>query len=302
MRVLGCDGSGTNSGVIAGIDWVTAHHRPGQPAVANVSLGGPPSRALDTAVNTSINDGVAYAVAAGNDNLDACGSSPARVVNAITVGSTSSTDARSSFSNYGACLDLFAPGTLVTSAWHTSDTTTSTISGTSMAAPHAAGVAALYLQATPSAGPTKVRNSIVSTTTANAVKGAGAGSPNKLLYSLFGATAPSPPAPLPITTGCALPETYSGSLSGTGDYDVQPNGTSFHSAAGTHTACLQGASGTDFDLYLVKWNGSTWVTVAQGATDGSTERVTYVGTSGYYAWEVDSYLGSGSYAFDMGRP
>src|SRR6185295_672338 len=130
----------------AGVDFVTSDHQAGQPAVANMSLGGGASSALDTAVSNSINDGVTYAIAAGNDAVDACTSSPARVASAITVGSTTTTDARSSFSNFGTCLDIFAPGSGITSSWNTSDTATNTISGTSMATPHVAGVAALYRQ------------------------------------------------------------------------------------------------------------------------------------------------------------
>jgi subtilisin family serine protease len=139
VRVLNCSGSGTNSGVIAGIDWVTANRV--RPAVANMSLGGGVSSALDTAVVNSTNAGVTYAVAAGNSNANACNSSPARVAVALTVGATTSTDARASYSNYGSCLDIFAPGSSITSAWYTSDTATNTISGTSMASPHVAGVA-----------------------------------------------------------------------------------------------------------------------------------------------------------------
>ena len=142
VRVLNCSGSGSTSGVIAGIDWVTGNHQAGQPAVANMSLGGGASSSLDTAVRNSIADGVTYALAAGNDNTNACNSSPARTAEALTVGSTTSSDARSSFSNYGTCVDIFAPGSSITSAWHTSDTATNTISGTSMAAPHVAGAAA----------------------------------------------------------------------------------------------------------------------------------------------------------------
>ncbi len=183
VRVLDCNGSGSNSGVIAGIDWVRANHI--APAVANMSLGGGASSATDTAVNNLHNAGVTVVVAAGNSNVDACGSSPARAANAITVGSTTSTDARSSFSNYGTCVDIFAPGSSITSAWSTSDTATNTISGTSMASPHVCGAAALYKQANPSASPATIRNALVNNSTANLITNAGTGSPNRLLYTLF---------------------------------------------------------------------------------------------------------------------
>ena len=144
VRVLDCAGSGTNAGVIAGMDWVANNHV--KPAVANMSLGGGASTATDDAVNRMHNAGVTVVVAAGNENQNACNVSPARAANAITVGSTTNTDARSSFSNYGTCVDVFAPGSNITSAWYTSTSATNTISGTSMASPHVAGIAALYLQ------------------------------------------------------------------------------------------------------------------------------------------------------------
>jgi subtilisin family serine protease len=183
VRVLNCSGSGTNAGVIAGVDWVTAHAV--KPAVANMSLGGGTDTALDTAVTNSINSGVVYSVAAGNSNRDACKFSPARVPAALTIGATTNTDARASYSNYGTCLDLFAPGSSITSAWIGSDTATNTISGTSMATPHVTGVTALYLQAHPTATVADVVNAIKTNATPNVVINAGRGSPNLLLYSLI---------------------------------------------------------------------------------------------------------------------
>ncbi len=241
---------------------------------------------------------MSYAVAAGNDNRLACNYSPARAANAITVGSTTSSDARSSFSNYGSCLDIFAPGSDITSAWHTSDTATNTISGTSMAAPHVAGVAALYLQGNTAASPATVRNAIVDTSTTGVLSSIGSGSPNRLLYAPLSGGGTTPPP-----TGCSLPETYSGSLSGAGDADYQPNGNYFYtSRSGTHRGCLCGPSGSDFDLYLQKWNGSSWVNVAQGVGSTSTEDVSDNGTAGYYVWRVVSYSGSGSYTLQIQRP
>lgn len=181
VRVLNCSGNGTISGVIAGIDWVTANAV--KPAVANMSLGGNASAAIDAAVANSINSGVTYAVAAGNSGANACNYSPARTPAAITVGATTSTDARAGYSNYGSCLDIFAPGSSITSAWHTGTTARNTINGTSMASPHVAGAAALYLAANPSASPAQVRNAIVGSGTTGVVGNPGPSSPNVLLYT-----------------------------------------------------------------------------------------------------------------------
>src|SRR5204863_7527120 len=164
----------------AGIDWVTSHHA--SPAVANMSLGGGVSSSLDAAVNNSINSGVTYAIAAGNSNTNAANSSPARVGAAITVGSSTRTDARSSFSNFGSVVDIFAPGSSITSAWATSDTATNTISGTSMATPHVAGVAARYLQSHTTASPATVRNAIVAAANLNRLSGIPSGTANRLLF------------------------------------------------------------------------------------------------------------------------
>lgn len=180
IRVLNCFGSGSYSGVIAGVDWVANNHI--KPAVANMSLGGPTFTTLDNAVNGAVNKGVVMVVAAGNDNLNACNYSPARASKAITVGSTTSSDTRSSFSNYGSCLDIFAPGSSITSAWYTSNSATNTISGTSMAAPHVAGVAALYLEVQPNANPFMVTYGIINASTIGKVTNP-VGSANRLLFS-----------------------------------------------------------------------------------------------------------------------
>jgi subtilisin family serine protease len=163
VRVLDCAGSGSYAGVIAGIDWVTANAV--KPAVANMSLGGPASSALDNAVAASIASGVSYAVAAGNNTANACNYSPARVPAAITVGASTSTDTKATYSNTGTCVDLYAPGSTITSAWYTSNTASNTISGTSMAAPHVAGAAALVLSANPLWTPAQVRNYLVANAT-----------------------------------------------------------------------------------------------------------------------------------------
>jgi serine protease len=379
VRVLGCNGSGSTSGVIAGVDWVTANHQ--SPAVANMSLGGGASTALDDAVRNSIASGVTYAIAAGNSNANACNSSPARVTQALTVGSSTNADARSSFSNFGTCVDLFAPGSNITSAWIGSDTATNTISGTSMASPHVAGVAALYLATDPTASPATVHAAVVNNASVNKLSGIGTGSPNRLLYSLFGAPPVDAPPSASFTFSCSglsctfngtgstddhginnyawnfgdtqsgsgaivshtyasagtytvvltvtdtaaqtdvdsksvtvtgsggggAPctncEAYTGTLSGTGDFDYHPNGTWYFSGvSGIHRGWLQGPAGTDFDLYLQKWNGFFWVTVARSESVTSVEQIAYSGTAGYYRWRVLSFSGSGSYQFWLQRP
>jgi subtilisin family serine protease len=183
VRVLDCSGSGSNAGVIAGVDFVASNHQ--SPAVANMSLGGGASAALDTAVRNAIAAGVTFAIAAGNSNADACGGSPSRVTQAIIVGASTRTDARASFSNFGTCVDVFAPGQGITSSWATSNTATNTISGTSMATPHVAGVAALFLQNHRTATPAAVQAAIVAAATLGRIGNVGSGSPNRLLFSLI---------------------------------------------------------------------------------------------------------------------
>lgn len=187
VRVLDCSGSGYNSGVIAGINWVKQQKQahPSTPMVANMSLGGSYSSSLNQAVTNAIAAGVTFAIAAGNSNANACNYSPASVSGAITVGATGSNDARASFSNYGSCLDIFAPGVNITSAWYNSNTATNTISGTSMATPHVAGVVALYLQTHPTASPTTVDSALKANATSSKVINPGSGSPNRLLFTNY---------------------------------------------------------------------------------------------------------------------
>jgi subtilisin family serine protease len=182
VKVLNCSGSGPISGITAGIDWVTADHTSG-PAVANMSLGADaPDSALETAIRNSIADGITYAIASGNNSADACNFSPARVSEAITVNASTQTDARPSFSNFGSCTDIFAPGENITSDWNTSDTATNIMTGTSMATPHVAGAAALILGATPGATPAQVWSTMLANATPNKVTNPGTGSPNRLLF------------------------------------------------------------------------------------------------------------------------
>jgi subtilisin family serine protease len=180
VKVLNCSGSGTTSGIIAGVDWV--RNNATRPAVANMSLGGGYSSASNTAVNNLANSGVFVAVASGNSNANACNYSPASAANAASVNASTSTDAKASFSNYGSCTHIYAPGQSITSAWHTSTTATNTISGTSMASPHVAGVGALYLAGNTGASASTVKNWIISNSTTNVITGNPSGTPNRLLF------------------------------------------------------------------------------------------------------------------------
>lgn len=197
VRVLDCAGSGSWSGVIAGIDWVAAQTGL-RPAVANLSLGGGKSSSVNAAVAAAVGKGVTMVVAAGNSNADACNTSPASEPSALTVGATTSSDARASYSNFGSCLDLFAPGSSITSAWHTGPAAVQTISGTSMAAPHVAGVAALALAANPASTPDMVTRFVLDNASLNKVGSAGTGSPNRLVFSLAPG-APQAPATLVVS-------------------------------------------------------------------------------------------------------
>jgi subtilisin family serine protease len=180
VRVLNCSGSGTNSGVIAGMDWVRTNHV--SRSVANMSLGGGYSSSVNTAATNLVNSGVFLAVAAGNSNADACNYSPASASGTCTVAATTSSDARASYSNYGSCVDIYAPGSSITSAWYTSTTAINTISGTSMASPHVAGVGALYKATYGDASASTIISWLKSNATANVVSGNVGSTPNQLLY------------------------------------------------------------------------------------------------------------------------
>ncbi len=180
VKVFTCTGGSSNSTIIAGIDWTTSNHI--KPAVANLSLGGGASQSLDDAVNRLSNAGIFVAVAAGNDNVDACNTSPARASTVTTVASSTSSDYKSSFSNWGSCVELYAPGSSITSAWYTGDTATNTISGTSMASPHVAGVGALYKATYGDVSYSTIRSWIVNNATTSVIKSNTTGTPNRLLF------------------------------------------------------------------------------------------------------------------------
>jgi subtilisin family serine protease len=263
VRVLPCSGSGPNSALIAGMDWVAANHV--KPAVINMSVSGDVAQSVDDATSRIIARGITMVVAAGNNGGDACQRSPARVPAAITVGSTNKQDGRSIFnngsSNYGSCLDLFAPGSSITSAWHTGTTTANTTSGTSMAAPHVAGAAALYLAGNPSATPAQVTAAILAATTPNKVTDARTGSPNRLLYSLVGGTTTySISGSVTTSAGAALAgvTVSSGTLSATtnssgaytlsgvanGTYTLTPSLTGYTFTPASRSVTVNGANAT----------------------------------------------------------
>lgn len=278
VRVLNCQGSGSNSGIISGMDWVAQNHQ--KPAVANMSLGGGASSAVDNAVSNLVNAGVVTVVAAGNDNSNACNYSPARASSAITVGSTAQGDSRSSFSNYGNCVDIFAPGSNITSTSQSGGSTT--MSGTSMAAPHVAGVAALYLAGNPNASPSQVEQALESNATTNAVSNP-AGSPNLLVYSRFGGTPPPPPGDNVLENGTPV----SGLGASTGQDIVYT--MDVPSGASNISFNISGGSG-DADLYVKFGSKPTDSSYdCRPYKNGNNESCTGTQTGGTYYVRVKAY-------------
>jgi subtilisin family serine protease len=291
VRVLNCQGSGTGTQVINGINWVA--NNAVLPAVANMSLGGGYSASENQAVNNAVAAGVVFVVAAGNENTDACSKSPASAADALTVAASTSSDVRSSFSNYGSCVDVFAPGSSITSATNDSDTSTATWNGTSMASPHVAGVAALYLGQNPSWTPAQVANALLGNASSGRISDL-QGSPNELLYWGTEPDNAPPPTPTPEPGDCTgYNNSLSGSLSGTGDEEIW---TYSSRTSGWHTGELTGPGSADFDLYLQRKSGSSWVNVASSLSVSSNEFIDYYASSSKnYRWRVYSYSGSGNY-------
>jgi subtilisin family serine protease len=230
VRVLDCAGSGSLSGVIAGIDWV-AGQTALRPAVANLSLGSARSTSVNAAVAGAVAQGVTMVVAAGNSGADACNYSPASEPSAITVGATTSTDSRASYSNYGKCLDLFAPGSAVASAWPSTAWAVNTLSGTSMASPHVAGAAALALAARPAMTPQEVTQFLIAQASSGKVVSAGRQSPNRLLYA-----AAVPAEPLDVTVAGLTGSSKAGRR------DWTASVTAFITETGNPGAVIQGAT------------------------------------------------------------
>lgn len=307
VRVLDCNGSGYMSGVVAGVDWVAANAV--KPAVANMSLGGGASSSLDTAVANLHNKGVTVVVAAGNSSADACTSSPARAPLAITVGATDSADAQAWFSNYGSCLDIYAPGVGITSAWIGSSTATNTISGTSMATPHVVGAAALALGLNPKMCSSQVRDVLVNASTPDKVTSIGTGSPNKLLFVdstaattsvVITSTSPLPPA--------AQGSSYSTSLQACGGTGVNHTWTTTSALPSGLTLSSSGViSGTptvagSFSLLVTATAGTqsaqaTFTIVVQPTLSITTSTLPAGRRSYAYSATLAATGGTGTYAW-----
>ncbi|NBU60640.1 MAG: hypothetical protein EBS27_02540, partial [Actinobacteria bacterium] len=276
IRVLNCRGSGFMSNVIAGINWAIADHAAGAPAVANLSLGGGFSSSLNSAIANAVSDGITVVVAAGNNNRLACSYSPASAPSAITVGATTSVDARASYSNYGSCLDIFAPGSSITSAYFTSSTALRSLSGTSMASPHVAGAAALLLEADPTMSPSAVAAKLLTYATPDVVSSPGVGSVNLFLYTKSAWLAPTPIAP-------STPRDLA---------VVAGNGSAALSWLAPTTD--NGSSVTDYLVEYSSNSGSTWSTFSDGVSTTTSATVTGLTNATTYSFRVKAVSSAGA--------
>ncbi len=271
VRVLDNSGSGSWSGVVAGIDWAVAHHGT-TPAVGNMSLGGGASTAVDDAVRRAIADGITMCVAAGNSTANASNYSPARVGEAITVGATTSGDGFASYSNFGSIVDILAPGSSITSTWYTSSTATNTISGTSMATPHVAGAAALYLQANPGTSPASVQSALKSLATPNKITNVPSGTPNLLLYTVFSST----PVTIPSAPALAAPS------NGATGVSTSP-ALSWNASAGAANYTVQVSTNPNFSSTVVNATTASTTYSAPGLAGNTT-----------YYWRVNAQNSAGT--------
>lgn len=267
-RVLNCDGSGSVSGIIEALDWIVGNAQ--RPAIANMSLGGAASISLDDAINRLVNAGVTTVVAAGNETSNACTVSPARVPNAITVAATDTLDSRAGFSNFGSCVDLFAPGVNIVSGYHTSPTDLAYMSGTSMSAPHVAGRAALLLEADPSMMASAVATAVVTTASPVFIRQS-FGSPSRLVYTGSIETTPAPPSPPPEEPGTEPPPAEPATISLQATLNQRRN-------ASTVILRWDGATTANVDIHR---NGTKYTSTPNDGAWG--ERLT---TSGSYSYKV----------------
>lgn len=292
VRVLGCDGSGSTSGVISGIEWVVANAQ--RPAVANMSLGGSKMQSMNDAVAKAVAKGVVFVVAAGNSSDNACNYSPASTPEAITVAASDKSDVSASFTSFGSCVDTYAPGVSITSAGISGPSSTATMSGTSMASPHTAGAVALLLEKNPSASPTTIASQLINNATRGVISSVPSSTPNLLIYTAPDSSTPGPgPNPDPGTgkpSECNeawMCYALSGNLNPTTYYEQVPKEALAVNYARPLKIYVQGNA--DFDIYLYYSNngGQSWSEAARATATGTTESMTYQANArGLYVWIV----------------